>query len=169
MIAVALVLAFGGKGSFSTLWLIALSPWIICGLLFRSSRRRALARYKQCVSELFQRKNSLLNVAAVLFLPAFCFFSLNGKTGLSSYDNLGVNLTAVSLLNYGTADLSQYLKRRRVEPESVHPQYPYSVMATARGYFSSYPNGEAFFTVPFFAVAKIFGADHRPRRMVSWE
>ncbi len=167
-LAVALVLAFQGKGSFSTRWLIALSPWIVSGLLSQVSRRRALARCQQFAVEFFRRKNSWLNVTAVLFLPAFCFFSLNGKTGLTSYDNLGVNLTAVSLLHYGTADLSQYLKRRRVEPESVHRQYPYSVTATARGYFSSYPNGEAFFSVPFFFLAKIFGADLQNEN-VQWK
>jgi hypothetical protein len=74
---------------------------------------------------------------------------------LSSFDNLGVNLTSIALVEKGSADVSSYVQ---AELNSGTP-LPYALQQTHKGIYSSYPSGMLVFGLPFFAAGRFVGAN----------
>ncbi len=167
-LAVVAILGVGltasGNGSSSTFWALWALPFT-AACAWKPFRRGLKESFGRWTRELLSGKPSRPSLFALIFLPAFFLFTIGGKvTPLTSYDNHGVNLTAASLLLHGTAELSRILDDREATGSFTFGKHPYSIVPTARGYFSSYPIGSLPFVLPVFAVGRLFGGDFRYER-----
>ncbi len=150
--AMALVFGvFGFRGSVGhSLWVLGFLLLLGPGLYPRM--RAALARL---------RKAPRFRDAFLLAGIPMALLCLSNGRNLSSTDNMSVQLTAASLIEFGTPEFSALLGYPHPSATDCTVKRGYYTVCGEQGLYSGTSPGMLLFAVPSFALAKLAGADLR--------
>lgn len=168
--AVLLLLCFQGKGAhgvFIALW-----------LLLPALRLAVCARYRERWRRRWREESERFRLGGIfrwIVLPTALLAMANGRSGaLSSFDNVGTQMTAVALVSYGSLDVFPLTDEAKAGRKSCREggDFSYGLRCTERGLFSSYPLALVVPAVPVYALARLFEGDYHSAepqwRLAKW-
>jgi len=167
---------FRGTVSHSILVAVFVFSWLLIFGVSRSFRNSVKIQWGHAKARFVAFSSADRGIipwkSAFLFigLPMGLLCLLNGRN-ISSYDNYGIQLTAASLILNGSPDISS-LAGHRIGNVVNCNGLDYPVFCDSTGMKSGTPPGVLAFSLPFFLLGRLLGADlhrhHTLWRLSKW-